>query len=111
MGGRHRRINCGCHTGCGRLVVFSRKTYALTEKDTIVLADFTNRTGDTVFDDTLRQGLSVQLEQSPFLSIFSDQQIQQTLQMMARSRIQSSPPTLHGNFASEQRAQPSSTVP
>jgi serine/threonine protein kinase len=61
---------------------FSRKTYALTEKDTIVLADFTNRTGDTVFDDTLRQGLSVELEQSPFLSIIPDQQIQQTLEMM-----------------------------
>jgi hypothetical protein len=60
----------------------SRKTYALTEKDTIVLADFTNRTGDTVFDDTLRQGLSVELEQSPFLSIIPDQQIQQTLEMM-----------------------------
>jgi eukaryotic-like serine/threonine-protein kinase len=63
---------------------FSRKTHALTEKDTIVLADFTNRTGDTVFDDTLRQGLSVQLEQSPFLSIISDQQIRQTLQMMGQ---------------------------
>ena len=48
-------------------------------KDTIVLADFTNTTGDPVFDGTLRQGLSVQLEQSPFLSIISDQQIQQTL--------------------------------
>jgi eukaryotic-like serine/threonine-protein kinase len=56
----------------------------LTEKDTIVLADFTNTTGDTVFDGTLRQGLSVQLEQSPFLSIISDQQIQQTLQMMGQ---------------------------
>ena len=55
---------------------------ALTDKDTIVLADFTNTTGDAVFDDTLRQGLSVQLEQSPFLSIVPDQQIQQTLQMM-----------------------------
>jgi serine/threonine protein kinase/tetratricopeptide (TPR) repeat protein len=54
----------------------------LTDKDTIVLADFTNTTGDSVFDGTLRQGLSVQLEQSPFLSIISDQQIQQTLQMM-----------------------------
>src|ERR1700734_2727017 len=54
----------------------------LTDKDTIVLADFTNTTGDPVFDGTLRQGLSVQLEQSPFLSIISDQQIQQTLQMM-----------------------------
>src|SRR5579862_4549374 len=56
----------------------------LTEKDTIVLADFTNTTGDTVFDGTLRQGLSVQLEQSPFLSIIPDQQIQQTLQMMGQ---------------------------
>lgn len=63
-------------------LLFSRKAHALTDKDTIVLADFTNTTGDAVFDGTLRQGLSVQLEQSPFLSIISDQQIQQTLQMM-----------------------------
>jgi serine/threonine protein kinase/tetratricopeptide (TPR) repeat protein len=54
----------------------------LTDKDTIVLSDFTNTTGDTVFDGTLRQGLSVQLEQSPFLSIVSDQQVQQTMRMM-----------------------------
>jgi len=51
-------------------------------RNTIVLADFTNTTGDPVFDGTLRQGLSVQLEQSPFLSIISDEQVQQTLQMM-----------------------------
>ena len=56
----------------------------LTDKDTIVLADFANRTGDPVFDGALRQGLSVQLEQSPFLSIVSDQQIQRTLQMMGQ---------------------------
>jgi pentatricopeptide repeat protein len=56
----------------------------LTEKDTIVLADFTNTTGDPVFDGALRQGLSVQLEQSPFLSLISDQQIQQTIQMMGQ---------------------------
>ena len=68
----------------GGWLFFSRKAHALTDKDTIVLADFTNTTGDTVFDGTLRQGLSVQLEQSPFLSIISDQQIQQTLQMMDR---------------------------
>ena len=49
----------------------------LTDKDTIVLADFENKTGDPVFDDTLRQGLSVQLQQSPFLSLISDQRIQQ----------------------------------
>jgi serine/threonine protein kinase len=63
---------------------FSRKTYALTEKDTIVLADFTNRTGETVFDDTLRQGLSVELEQSPFLSIIPEQRIRRTLRLMGR---------------------------
>jgi eukaryotic-like serine/threonine-protein kinase len=60
------------------------RTPKLSDKDTIVLADFTNTTGDTVFDGTLRQGLSVQLEQSPFLSIISDQRIQQSLQMMGQ---------------------------
>jgi eukaryotic-like serine/threonine-protein kinase len=65
---------------------FSLKTNLLTEKDTIVLADFLNTSGDMVFDGTLRQGLSVQLEQSPFLRILSDQQIQQTLQMMGQKR-------------------------
>jgi tetratricopeptide (TPR) repeat protein len=59
--------------------------HALNEKDTIVLADFANSTGDPVFDGTLRQGLSVQLEQSPFLSIVSDSQIQQTLKMMGQN--------------------------
>ncbi len=68
---------------CGWLF-FSRKAHALTDKDTIVLADFDNKTGDAVFDGTLRQGLSVQLDQSPFLSIIPDQQIQQTLQMMGQ---------------------------
>jgi len=47
------------------MAVFSRKAHALTDKDTIVLADFTNTTGDTVFDGTLRQGLSVQLNNHP----------------------------------------------
>jgi tetratricopeptide (TPR) repeat protein len=68
----------------GCWLFFSRKAHALTDKDTIVLADFTNTTGDPVFDGTLRQGLSVQLEQSPFLSIISDQQIQQTLGLMGQ---------------------------
>jgi eukaryotic-like serine/threonine-protein kinase len=63
---------------------YFHRTPKLTDKDTIVLADFTNTTGDAVFDGALRQGLSVQLEQSPFLSIISDQQIQQTLQMMGQ---------------------------
>jgi eukaryotic-like serine/threonine-protein kinase len=68
----------------GGWLFFSRKAHALTDKDTIVLSDFTNTTGDTVFDGALRQGLSVQLEQSPFLSIISDQQTQQTLGLMGQ---------------------------
>jgi len=56
----------------------------LTEKDAIILAEFTNTTGDQVFDGTLRQGVSVQLEQSPFLKVISDEQIQQTLRLMER---------------------------
>src|SRR4029077_5386056 len=58
----------------------------LTEKDTIVLADFENKTGDPVFDDTLRQGLSVDLRQSPFLTLISDQQVQQTLARMGQPK-------------------------
>jgi len=57
----------------------------LTEKDTVVLADFVNTTGDSVFDGTLRQGLEVQLEQSPFLALLSDERIQQTLKLMQQS--------------------------
>ena len=68
----------------GWLFLSRSKAHALTNKDTIVLADFTNTTGDPVFDGTLRQGLSVQLEQSPFLSLVSDQQIHKTLQMMGQ---------------------------
>jgi serine/threonine protein kinase len=65
---------------------YSHRTPVLTEKDTIVLADFTNTTGDTVFDGTLRQGLAAQLEQSPFLNLLSDQQIAQTLGLMAQPK-------------------------
>jgi serine/threonine protein kinase/tetratricopeptide (TPR) repeat protein len=68
----------------GGLYWRSHRSGKLTDKDTIVLADFTNTTGDEVFDSTLRQGLSVQLEQSPFLSIISDEQIQQTLGLMGQ---------------------------
>ena len=57
----------------------------LTEKDTIVLADFVNTTGDPVFDGTLKQALAVQLEQSPFLNIFSDQRVREALRFMNRS--------------------------
>jgi serine/threonine protein kinase/tetratricopeptide (TPR) repeat protein len=58
----------------------------LTGKDTIVLADFDNKTGDPVFDDTLRQGLFVELQQSPFLTLISDRQVQQTLALMGQPK-------------------------
>ena len=58
----------------------------LTDKDTIVVADFDNKTGDPVFDDTLRQGLSVELQQSPFLALISDATIQQTLALVRQPK-------------------------
>ena len=57
----------------------------LTDKDPIVLTDFINKTGDSVFDDTLKQGLSVQLEQSPFLNLLSESRINETLKRMGRA--------------------------
>ena len=57
----------------------------LTAKDTVVVGEFENKTGDPVFDQTLRQGLAVQLEQSPFLTVVSDQQTQQVLRFMNRA--------------------------
>ena len=68
----------------GGWLFHSRKGHALTDKDTIVLSDFDNKTGDEVFDDTLKQGLSVQLAQSPFLELVSDNKVNQTLKMMRR---------------------------
>jgi eukaryotic-like serine/threonine-protein kinase len=59
-------------------------THRLTEKDTIVLADFANSTGDAVFDDTLKQALSVALNQSPFLNVLPENKVAATLQMMSR---------------------------
>ncbi len=65
---------------------YFRRAPKLTDKDTVVLADFANSTGDPVFDGTLRQGLSAQLEQSPFLNLLSDRRIAQTLSLMARPK-------------------------
>jgi eukaryotic-like serine/threonine-protein kinase len=76
----------------GVILMLSAATYfyfhgtpKLTNKDTIILADFTNTTGDPVFDGTLRQGISVQLEQSPFLSLISQERILHTLSLMGQS--------------------------
>jgi serine/threonine protein kinase/tetratricopeptide (TPR) repeat protein len=68
----------------GYLYWRSHKIARLTEKDNIVLADFTNTTGDAVFDSALRQGLEIQLGQSPFLGFLSSQLVQQTLRLMGK---------------------------
>jgi DNA-binding winged helix-turn-helix (wHTH) protein/tetratricopeptide (TPR) repeat protein len=82
----------------GTLYFRSRPTTTrLTDKDTIVLSDFENKTGDPVFDDTLKQGLSVQLEQSPFLDLLSESRVNGTLKLMGRS----SDDRLTGNVARE----------
>ena len=60
------------------------QTKPLTDKDVLVLADFTNTTGDPMFDGTLRQGLTVQLEQSPFLNLVTEERIRQVLRMMGQ---------------------------
>jgi len=62
-----------------------RPTTRLTERDTVVVADFVNTTGDPVFDDALKQALAVELDQSPFLNILSDQKVSETLRLMGHS--------------------------
>jgi hypothetical protein len=66
------------------LYLRSRSSNQLTEKDTIVLADFTNTTGDSVFDDTMKQALSVSLQQSPYLNVLSDDKVAAMLRMMTQ---------------------------
>ena len=94
---RHRLAALGTATGVAFLMLSGVTAWwpshrdsalrpKLTDKDTIVLADFDNKTGDPVFDDTLRQGLSVELQQSPFLSLISDTRIRQMLPLMSQPR-------------------------
>ncbi len=71
--------------GLAALYFASHRPAKLSDKDTIVLGDFTNTTGDSVFDDTLKQALAVQLQQSPYLSILSDRKVATTLRLMGRS--------------------------
>jgi eukaryotic-like serine/threonine-protein kinase len=70
----------------GGLYYRSHRAKPLTEKDTIVLADFANETGDPVFDDTLKTALNVSLNQSPFLNVLSDSNVAKTLKMMTKPR-------------------------
>ena len=71
-------------SGTGAFLFLAHKRRVFSERDTVVLADFANSTGDPVFDGTLRQGLAVQLEQSPFLSLISDERMQQVLHLMGQ---------------------------
>ena len=64
---------------------YTRRPHALTGKDSILLSDFVNTTGDPVFEGTLKQALAVQLEQSPFLNIFPQERVRDTLRYMGRS--------------------------
>src|SRR5262249_44135502 len=75
----------GIAAGAGVFLLNRKPILTLTDKDTILLADFVNTTGDTVFDGTLKQAAATQLEQSPFLNIFSDQRAQEALRFMGRS--------------------------
>jgi eukaryotic-like serine/threonine-protein kinase len=68
----------------GGLLLRSRRANALSEKDTVVLADFVNTTGDAVFDGTLKQALAVQLEQSPYLNLLPESRVRQALHFMGR---------------------------
>jgi serine/threonine protein kinase len=93
---RHRLAGLGSAAALALLLVSGAVVWSfthrdssqpkLTEKDTIVIADFDNKTGDPVFDDTLRQGLSVELQQSPFLTLLSDRKVQQQLTLMGRPK-------------------------
>jgi hypothetical protein len=68
----------------GGLYFRTHQSAPLTDKDTVVLADFANSTGDLIFDDTLKEALAYQLEQSPFLSLMSKERIEETLQLMGQ---------------------------
>jgi serine/threonine protein kinase/tetratricopeptide (TPR) repeat protein len=89
MPGRRRPLVAGAIVAIAALAAggyfFLHRAPELAGKGSIVLADFTNTTGDAVFDDALRQGLASQLAQSPFLNILSDQQIRQQLRFMGQS--------------------------
>jgi Flp pilus assembly protein TadD len=71
--------------GLALLVMQFPSYQKLSDKDVLVLADFSNATGDTIFDGTLRTALAIQLEQSPFLKILDDDQMQQDLKLMGRA--------------------------
>ena len=88
--GRRRWLVAACAVvlvavAAGGFLLYNRRANALTEKDFILLTDFTNTTGDSVFDGTLKQALAVQLEQSPFLNVYPQERVRQALRYAGRS--------------------------
>jgi serine/threonine protein kinase/Flp pilus assembly protein TadD len=84
-GGLYLRSRTGAH---------SAKVVPLTDKDSVLLADFVNKTGDSVFDEALKQALTIELNQSPFLNIVSDRKIEETLRLMGQPAAQRITPEL-----------------
>ena len=84
-GGLYLRSHMGAH---------SAKAVRLTDKDSVLLADFVNKTGDSVFDDALKQALTIELNQSPFLNIVSDRKVEETLRLMGQPAAQHITPEL-----------------
>ena len=84
-GGLYLRSRTGAH---------SAKGPPLTDKDSVLLLDFVNKTGDSVFDDALKQALTIELNQSPFLNIVSDRKVEETLRSMGRPAPQHITPEL-----------------
>ena len=91
--------------GVGAWLYFARRAQALT-KDTIVLGDFTNTTGDAIFDDTLKTALNVSLRQSPFLNVLSDSEVARPSKQMTRPADTRLTPAVSRDFASGQAAKP-----
>ncbi|HKT70917.1 MAG TPA: serine/threonine-protein kinase, partial [Terriglobales bacterium] len=73
-----------CAVGIVGVVIYQQRAHAITEKDSILVTDFVNTTGDAVFDGTLKKALAVDLQQSPFLNVVPDQQVQKTLKYMGK---------------------------
>jgi len=84
--------------GVAGWIYSERHARALTQKDTVVLLGFTNKTGEPIFDDTLRQGLASQLQQSPFLSLVSEQRVQQTMRLMGQAGDSKLTPSMAGDL-------------
>ena len=97
------------------LYLRSKSSARLTEKDSVLLADFVNTTGDAVFDGTLKQALAVQLEQSPYLNIVPESKIREALRLMGKPRRRTAdqrrcprnlPASEHQGYADGQHRQP-----